>query len=335
MLDPNFWKEKTVVVTGGFGFLGNRVCLNLTRKGAKVAVLSRRMGCDLRSRFCAQYYFAFAKPDIVINCAAYQGGIGFQNTAPADIFDSNIQICLNTLWASWIARTKKYVNIIPNCVYPGYTMRGTMREKQLFEGSLHPTAKYYAMTKRAAIVQAQAYREQFRFNAISLVLTNLYGPREHFSLHRAHALAALVRKFYEAQRDNVPRVMVWGTGKPVREWLYVDDAAEGVVRAAELYNEGGPLNIAVGRGLTINTLAELIKDVVGYKGEIVYDTTKPDGAARKIEDIAKMKEVLDWEPQIPLKAGIEKTLVWFVENYDEIVAGEEQSLPKPTLPKLA
>jgi len=314
----DFWKEKKVVVTGGFGFLGNHVARKLAGRGAKVYPLSRRSGCDLRNRYCAQYYFLAAQPDIVINCAALQGGIGFQKTAPADIFDSNLRICINTLWATYLSGAKKYVNIIAGCVYPGYVTKGELKERKLFDGELHPTVKWYATSKRAAIVQAQAYREQFGMNAISLVLVNLYGPGEHFTPEKSHALAALIRKFYEAKINERPQVFIWGTGKPVREWTYVEDAAEGIIKAAEVYESGEPMNIAVGRGLSITELAELIKEVVGYDGEIVYDAEKPDGAARKIADVSSMKKVLNWEPTTKLKDGIKLTLDWFVEHYDEV-----------------
>lgn len=312
-----FWKDKVVIVTGGFGFLGNHVAVNLARRGAKVIPLSRRSGCDLRSRYCAQYYFVAAQPYMVINCAAMQGGIAFQETAPADIFDSNMKICTNTLWAAWLSRAEKYVNIIPGCVYPGNS-GPRLSERKLFDGALHESVRWYATPKRASIIQAQAYRAQFNFNAISLVLTNLYGPREHFTPERSHALAALIRRFYEAKRDVIPQVNVWGTGKPVREWTYVDDAVEGIVRAAEVYNSGDPMNIAMGRGLPISELAELIKDVVGYEGKIAYDTSKPDGARRKVADVRLMEKVLNWKPETQLRDGIQNTLDWFIEHYDEV-----------------
>jgi len=151
------------------------------------------------------------------------------------------------------------------------------------------------------------------------MLINLYGPREHFSPTRSHAMGALIRKFYEAKRDDLPRVEVWGTGNPVREWTYIDDAAEGVVKAGELYDSPEPINVATGIGLSISELANLIREVVDYPGQIHYDTTKPDGAPKKVADIRKMRKVLNWKPQMTLREGIRTTVLWLEENYDRVI----------------
>jgi GDP-L-fucose synthase len=257
------------------------------------------------------------QPEIIINCASNQGGIAYQKLYPGTIYYDNLLMGTNTMEAARLAGVKKYVNIIAGCAYPGDPRDGILREDEFEAGPMHPTVENYGMTKRAAVMQAKCYRRQYGFNAISLILINLYGPGEHFHPDRSHALAALIRKFYEAKRNGTPEVVVWGTGRPVREWLYVDDAAEGIIRAAERYDDVEPLNIAVGRGYTIAELAAMIQEIVGYEGQIVYDMTKPDGALHKTGDIIKMKAVLDWEAPTPIREGIRRTLDWFVEHYDE------------------
>jgi len=275
--------------------------------------------CDLRDYEWALRLLAHFKPDIVINCAANQGGIAYDRLYPATIFYDNMLMGINTMEAARLAGVKKCVNIIAGCAYPGEPRDGILREQELFDGPMHPTVENYGITKRAAVLQAKYYRQQYGFNAISLILINLYGPGEHFHPDRSHALAALLRKFYEAKRDNLPEVVVWGTGKPIREWLYVEDAAEGVIRATELYDDPEPLNIATGEGYSIAQLASMIASHVGYRGGIVYDTTKPDGALRKTGDTTKMKAALNWEPPTSLGAGIRRTLDWLIDNYDKIV----------------
>jgi GDP-L-fucose synthase len=225
----------------------------------------------------------------------------------------------NTMEAARLAGVRKYVNIIAGRAYPGEPRDGILREQEFEDGPLHPTVENYGATKRAAVMQAKCYRRQYGFDAISLILINLYGPGEHFHPDRSHALAALLRKFYEAKRDQTPEVVLWGTGRAVREWLYVEDAAEGIVRAAEKYSDPEPINIAVGKGQTIAELAALIEEITGYEGAVVYDSAKPDGALQKVGDITKMKRVLDWEPRTSIRTGIQFTLDWFVAHYEEAI----------------
>ena len=316
-MKANFWLGKRVSVTGGQGFLGSWVVMRLSALGAQVVSCSRRTGCDLRYLDQALRFFEEHQPEVVINCASNQGGIAYQKLYPGTIYYDNLLMGANTMEAARLAEVKKYVNIIAGCAYPGNPLDGILREDEFEAGPMHPTVENYGATKRAAVMQAKCYRRQYGFEAISLVLINLYGPGEHFHPDRSHALAALLRKFYEAKRDGTPEVVVWGTGRPVREWLYVDDAAEGIIRATERYDDVEPLNIAVGRGYTIAELADVIQEIAGYEGRIVYDTTKPDGALRKTGDIIKMKAVLDWEPPTPLEEGIRKTLDWFVDHLEE------------------
>jgi GDP-L-fucose synthase len=318
-MQDKFWEGRAVVVTGGGGFLGRCLMKQLAERGAKPVSCSRRTGCDLRYLDQGLRFFLDQRPDIVINCASNQGGIAYQKLYPGTIFYDNLLMGANTMEAARLAGVKKYVNIVAGCAYPGEPRDGILREDEFEAGPLHPTVENYGATKRAAVMQAKCYGRQYGFQALSLILVNLYGPGEHFHPDRSHALAALIRKFYEAKRDKAPEVVLWGTGRAVREWLYVEDAAEGIVRAAERYNDAEPLNIAVGKGSSIAELAAVIREIVGYEGKIVYDPTKPDGALHKVGDIAKMKSVLGWEPPTPIRDGIRRTLQWFAAHYDEAI----------------
>lgn len=227
-----FWNNKRVVVTGGKGFLGSKVISLLKSKGVEAISCSRTSGCDLRELGQAVRFFVEHKPEIVINCASNQGGIAYQKLYPSTIYYDNLLMGANTMEAARLAGVEKYVNIIAGCAYPGKPRDGILREDEFEAGPMHSTVDNYGMTKRAAVMQAKCYQRQYGFQAISLILINLYGPGEHFHPDRSHALAALLRKFYEAKRNGLPEVVLWGTGRAIREWLYVDDAAEGVGQSA-------------------------------------------------------------------------------------------------------
>lgn len=313
------WKDKKVLVTGASGFLGAWVCGELKSSGAESVIrLAGRRSGDLRFLGGALEALNVTRPNVVINCAADQGGIGYQKTKPAEIYDNNILICTNMMRAAMACGAEKYVNIVGGCSYPGNA--AILVEKDFFDGPVHPSAAAYAMARRASVVQTQVYREQYGLDAISLVLVNLYGPGERFKPDRSHALGGLLRKFYEAKRDEEPEVVIWGTGSPVREWTYIKDAVQGILTATMFYSEPGVLNIATGKGYSITELATTIKDIVGYEGEMVYDKSRPDGVACKVADISKMRKALKgWMPGTGLKDGISKTLKWFDENYDKAI----------------
>jgi len=311
------WAGKPVCVTGGQGFLGSRVMEKLRRLDAKAVSCSRSTGCDLRDLHQALRFLERHRPEVVFNCASNQGGIAYQGIAPGRIYFDNLLMGANTMEAARLQGVEKYVNIVAGCAYPGVPRDGTLRENEFDAGPMHSSVDGYGSTKRAAVAQAKAYRRQYGFSAISLILINLYGPGEHFHPDRSHALAALLRRFHDSKRQGLKEVSVWGSGEAVREWLYVDDAVEGILRAAESYDEPTPLNIAVGAGQSISELASIIAEIVGYEGEIVYDHSKPDGALLKTADIGKMKRVLDWAPPTPLRDGIRLTLDWFVKHYEQ------------------
>lgn len=317
----DFWKGRRVVVAGGFGFVGSHVARHVASLGAKVIPCSRCAGCDLRDFDATLDFFRHHTPHVVINCAANQGGLAYQKLKPADLYRDNILINLNLMESAAQTRSvKKFVNIIAGCAYPGQMGHDAMREDMLFNRPVHPSVQTYGSVKRAALVQGMAYRDQYNLDAISLVLINLYGPGEHFTPDRSHALAALLRKVYEAKRDSLPAITIWGSGSPVREWLYVKDAAEGIALAAEKYSAKTPLNIATGQGISVLALTKIIKGIVGYEGRIEHDMDKPEGAPYKVANIAKMKRVLGWAPPTTLHAGITKTLDWLKENYEKATA---------------
>ncbi|PIQ82941.1 MAG: epimerase [Candidatus Omnitrophica bacterium CG11_big_fil_rev_8_21_14_0_20_64_10] len=323
MTEPTpFWKGKKVCVTGGRGFLGSRVMDRLDRLGAEAVSCSRRSGCDLKDLQQGLKFFRQHRPEIVVNCAAHQGGIAYQSRYPADTYYDNLLMGANTMEAARLAGVAKYVNIVAGCAYPGEPEGGRLREDQFEAGPMHPSVENYGMTKRAAVMQARCYARQHGFKGISVVLINLYGPGEHFHPDRSHALAALLKKFYDAKRSGAEKVVLWGSGRPVREWLFVEDAAEGILRAAERYEKPEPINVATGQGHTIAELAEMIREIIGYGGRIEYDASRPDGALRKTGEITRMQAELDWRPRTPIREGIRKTLAWLEAHYDQAVAAE-------------
>jgi GDP-L-fucose synthase len=210
----------------------------------------------------------------------------------------------------------KFVNIVAGCSYPGYLEKDELNEEDYWKGDLHESIFSYGFPRKASVVYGKALKMQYGFNSIHLIFANMYGPGEHFNFEQSKALAALVRKFHEAKKNNLPNVEIWGTGKPIRDWLYVKDGAEGVLVATEKYNKIEPLNIASGVGVSIKKLAEIIRNIVGYKGRLVYNTEKPDGALKKTFGIKKMKKALDWTPSTSIEEGIRETLKWFEKNYE-------------------
>jgi GDP-L-fucose synthase len=211
---------------------------------------------------------------------------------------------------------EKFVQIGTACSYPGY-LENELAEKDLWNGLPHETVVNYGMTKKILAIQALAYKKQYGLNSIHLILTNLYGPRDTFHPDRSHVVAALIRKFVEAKQSGAPEVEVWGTGQPIREFLYVDDCAAAILLAAERYEELEPMNIGTGVGTSIRELAESITQVTGYPGAIRWNTSKPDGQMKKILEVSKMRRVLNWQPPTSLRAGLEKTIAWYVANKDE------------------
>ena len=257
--------------------------------------------------------------DILFHTAAYYGGIGINVSEPAYLYYRNLMMGANLMEA---ARLVKLENIIINigtaCSYPGF-LEGDLKEDDLWAGPCHPSVINYGLTKKMLAVQANAYKRQFGLNSIHLILTNLYGPGDSYNPERSHVVAALVRKWVEADLDNKPEIEVWGTGKPVREFIYVEDCADAIVLAAENYTDSStPLNIGTGIGTTIRELVETLNDVTGYKGHLNWNADKPDGTMRKVLDVTKMKAALGgWSPPTSLRKGLEQTVSWYRDNKAE------------------
>ena len=289
-----------VFVPGGSGFLGKRVAAKLKEKSIEHVSLSLRDGYDFRDFNQLKGLFKKESFDAVINCAAFVGGIQFGYEKTGELFYNNILMSTNIMEASRLTNVKRFINPISNCSYPGHLTRD-FKEEEWWDGPLHESVLVYGSARKASWVQSWAYYKQYGFVTINLILPNMYGPGDHFDETRSHALGALIMKFVEAKRKNLPEVTVWGTGTPVREWLYVDDGVEILLKAIEIDPTIEPINVGVGEGISILELAKLIKEVVGYKGNIVLDKTKPDGAPHKTMDNTRLKNIFHWTPPTSLR----------------------------------
>lgn len=320
MSDFSWFGGKRAAVPGGGGFLGSRIVKRLEAAGAEVFVPRTQDGVDFRDEKICRDYMEKTKPEIVVNCAAFQGGIGFHKGKEADLFMFNMKMGLFLMEAAQAAGVKKFVNVVAGCSYPGYGHEEELREENYWNGQVHESIFSYGFSRKASVAYGAALKRQYGFDSIHLILANMYGPGEHFNYEQSKALAGLLRRMYEAKKNGAKEVEIWGTGKPVRDWLYVEDGAEGILKAAEAYDDIEPLNIASGFGISVKDLAELVKRVTGYEGKLVYASSKPDGAMKKTFSVAKMRAKLGWLPKTPLEQGIRETLAWLEANYDYAVA---------------
>jgi GDP-L-fucose synthase len=309
-----FWADKRVTVTGGAGFLGQHLVKRLESYGAKVFV-PRQRDYNLTTLDACLRCLLEHPCDVLFHAAAYYGGIGINVTQPATLYYSNLVMGANLMEAARLAKVGKFVAIGTACSYPGY-LEGHLKEEDLWAGPCHASVVNYGLTKKMMAVQAQAYKKQYGLDSIHLILTNLYGPGDSYNPDRSHVVAALVRKWVEAEMAKTPSVEVWGTGKPIREFIYVEDCADAIVLAAERYDDAAtPLNIGTGIGTTIRELAETVNTVSGYQGKMVWNTDKPDGAMMKVLDVTRLKKVLDgWTAPTNLKTGLTKTIAWYRAN---------------------
>lgn len=304
-----------ILVLGATGFVGGRVCRALTARGLAFERTSVSLGVDLRDREAARDLFQRLKPSHVLNCASFVGGIQYGFKYPAEIFDNNARLIANMFAAANEAGVKRIVNPISNCIYP--RAKTLFREEEIWDGPLDESVLVYGMARKLSWVAAWAYSKQHGLDTINLVLSNMYGPEDHFEEERSHALGALVMKMMRAKRGGAPSVEVWGTGKPVREWLYVDDGAEAMIRAIDAAPTTEFINVGVAAGVSVRELAEMIKQRVGYEGELVFDATKADGAPYKTVDGARGRAALGWSPGVGLEEGLTRTIDWYRENRPE------------------
>jgi GDP-L-fucose synthase len=308
----NFWSNRRVLVTGGAGFLGRQIVGLLGARGAEV-LAPRKSDCDLTRAEAVHTVFREGRPDCVIHAAADVGGIGYNGIAPADIFQNNLRMAVNLLEAARHHPVEKLVLVGSACAYPG-TVAGRMREEEFEAGPMHPSVEVYGFSKRALYTGAKAFRRQYGLQSIFLLLTNLYGPGDKFDPRESHVVAALIRKFVEARRQGAGEVVCWGSGRPTREFMYVEDCARAILRAAEIYADPEPLNIGTGEGTTIRELAETVWEVSRYAGRIVWDTSMPDGAMYKVLDVSRMRAILGLEPTVSLREGLRRTVAWYEAN---------------------
>jgi len=316
MVDNGFWKRKRVIVTGGAGFLGTHVVKTLRDRGATDIFIPRIEDYDLtdpqaiRRLFDATLSAVPASQVIILHLAAHVGGIGANREHPAEFFYDNLMMGVELMHQAWKRGVGKLVAIGTVCAYPKFTPV-PFKEDDLWDGYPEETNAPYGLAKKMLLVQAQAYRQQYGFNAIYLLPVNLYGPGDNFDLKSSHVIPALIRKTMEAQDRGETALHVWGDGSPTREFLYVEDAADGIVTAAEGYNEADPVNLGSGFEISIRELAEMITRLVGFKGDLVWETDKPNGQPRRGLDVRRAKERFGWQARVPFEEGIRLTIDWY------------------------
>jgi GDP-L-fucose synthase len=306
-----FWSGKKIIVTGGAGFLGSHIVAKLRARGATDIVVPRSTTYDLRSReACAKVVDG---ADIVIHLAAVVGGIGYNREIPGQMFYDNILMGTHMMEEGRKAGVKKFVAIGTICAYPKFAPI-PFKEDNLWNGYPEDTNAPYGLAKKMMLVQSTAYRQQYGFNSIFLLPVNLYGPGDNFSDKSSHVIPALIKKFVEAKEKNLPSVTVWGTGTATREFLYVEDCAEGILLATEKYNKSDPVNIGAGFEISIKDLAEKIKAIVGYTGKIIWDSTKPDGQPRRMLDTSRAQSEFGYVSTTDFATGLKETIEWYQQN---------------------
>jgi len=298
------------LVTGGAGFLGTRVVARLHARGAREVFVPRSRDYDLRDVAAVEACLADARPDVVIHLAAVVGGIGANAANPGRFFYDNAIMGLQLMEAARLAGVQKFVQVGTVCSYPKLTPV-PFREEDLWNGYPEETNAPYGLAKKALLVQAQAYRSQYGFNAIYLLPANLYGPGDNCDPAASHVIPALVRKCVEACASGSPAIEVWGTGAASREFLYVDDAAEGIVLATERYDGGEPVNLGCGSETSIRTLVAEVARLTGFEGEVRWDRSKPDGQPRRALDTSRARRLFSFEAKTPLAEGLARTIAWY------------------------
>jgi GDP-L-fucose synthase len=340
-----FWKDKRVIVTGGAGFLGSFVIEKLVQRGAGDILVPRIDHYDLTDRDAVRRLLddAMRPPDerpahlqpphlqpshlqpsnlqpsnlIVLHLAAHVGGIGANREHPAEFFYDNLMMGVELMHQAWQRGLGKFVAIGKVCAYPKFTPV-PFKEDDLWNGYPEETNAPYGLAKKMLLVQAQAYRQQYGFNAIYLLPVNLYGPRDNFDLQSSHVIPALIRKAVEAREAGQDELVVWGDGSPTREFLYVEDAAEGILTAAEKFDGPEPVNLGSGHEISVKDLAEMIVRLTGFQGRLAWDTSRPNGQPRRALDVRRAREIFGWQAGMPFEEGLRRTIAWFEENRGKI-----------------
>jgi GDP-L-fucose synthase len=301
---------KRILVTGGAGFLGRRVCALLRERGAGTLIVPRSVECDLTEQQAVRRLFAAERPDVVVHLAAEVGGIGANRANPGRYFYANMAMGLHIIEASRRAGVEKVVQVGTVCAYPKHAAV-PFSEALLWDGYPEETNAPYGIAKKSLLVMLQGYREQYGLSGIYLLPVNLYGPGDNFDLETSHVIPALIRKFCAAKEARALEVEVWGTGRATREFLYVDDAARGIVLATERYDRSEPVNLGAGQEIAIRDLAGLIAKLTGFEGEIRWDTSRPDGQPRRMLDTARAAQWLGFRAEVGLEEGLRRTIDWW------------------------
>jgi GDP-L-fucose synthase len=310
MTNHHFWSDRRVCVTGGAGFLGSAVVEKLRQRGAEQIFIARQNEYNLVDPEAVERLLTDARPDIILHLAAHVGGIGANREHPAEFFYDNLMMGVQLMHASWKRGVNKFVAIGTVCAYPKFTPV-PFKEDDIWDGYPEETNAPYGLAKKMLLVQAQAYREQYGFNSIFLLPVNLYGPGDNFDPRSSHVIPALIRKCIEAQEAGQDEVVVWGDGSPTREFLYVTDAAEGILQATENYDGPLPVNLGSGCEISIKDLAETIARLTGFGGRLVWDESKPNGQPRRALDTSRAKALFGFEARIPFEQGLRETIDWY------------------------
>jgi len=307
------WSDKRICVTGGAGFLGTHLIEDLRARCAKEVFVPTIEEYDLVDPTSIARMLADSNPDVIIHLAAHVGGIGANREHPAEFFYDNLMMGVQLMHQAYLRRIEKFVAIGTVCAYPKYTPV-PFNEDDLWDGYPEETNAPYGLAKKMLLVQSQAYREQYGFNSIFLLPVNLYGPGDNFDPRSSHVIPALIRKCMEAQEQNADHIVVWGDGSPTREFIYVTDAARGIALATECYNESLPVNLGSGFEISIKDLAEKIARMTGFEGDLVWDTSKPNGQPRRALDTSRAKEKFGFVAQTDFDEGLQQTIDWYNAN---------------------
>jgi len=307
------FKDQKILVTGGAGFLGKQVIAQLIAAGASQELITvpRSKDDDLRS--LANCEKVVQGQDLIVHLAAHVGGIGLNREKPAELFYDNLMMGVQLIHAAYQANVKKFVCVGTICAYPNFTPV-PFKESDLWNGYPEVTNAPYGVAKKALLVQLQSYRQQYGFNGIYLLPVNLYGPEDNFDPRSSHVIPALIRKVYEAQQRGDRAISVWGDGTPTREFVYSDDAARAIVMVSETYNQSEPVNIGTGLEISIKDLINLICELMGYEGKIIWETDKPNGQPRRCLDVERAKQAFGFTAQVDFRQGLKNTIAWYCQH---------------------
>ncbi|MGB7537432.1 MAG: GDP-L-fucose synthase [Anaerolineales bacterium] len=305
------WKNTRFLVTGGAGFLGSFVMEQLKAKGAEAVTAPTIQEIDLTDTLSVRRLMAEVRPEVVIHLAARVGGIGANRDFPAEFFYENLMMGTNIIHEAYKAGVKKVLAIGTVCSYPKDPPI-PFKEDNLWDGYPEETNAAYGLSKKMLLVQAHAYREQYGFNTVVLLPVNLYGPRDNFNLETSHVIPAFIIKCLDAKENGKPEVVMWGDGSPTREFLYIEDAARGILMAVERYNEDLPVNLGSGHEIRIEALIGKMAEILGYTGKIVWDTSKPNGQPRRLLDVSRAKEKFGFTAEVSLDDGLRRTIDWYL-----------------------